>query len=154
MPVIWLNGTVGCGKTAVGRALVALLPDAHFLDGDDFAAQGAGLPAARWRAAVTALLRRVRRPGRAKVQVIAYPLTAADFARLRAACRQRLIVINLATPLPLVVRGRGPRRLTEADCRRARQMRSQAYHRRRFASATLPNAQHPPRRTALQIARL
>ena len=152
MPVIWLNGTVGSGKSAVGRALAAQLPGARFLDGDDFATVG---PAPeRWRAAITALLRQVRRLGGKQVLVIAYPLAAADHARVRAACRGRLIVVNLATPLPLVLRGRGTRKLTPAEQHRARQMQSQAYHRRRFATATLANTQHPPGRTARQIARL
>jgi shikimate kinase len=35
--VIWLNGTVGAGKSAVGQALAYMLPSAIFLDGDDYA---------------------------------------------------------------------------------------------------------------------
>ena len=76
MPVIWLNGTVGSGKSTVGRALAARLPGARFLDGDDFATVG---PAPeRWRAAITALLRQVRRLGGKQVLVIGGGDTGSD----------------------------------------------------------------------------
>jgi shikimate kinase len=37
MSVIWLNGTIGSGKSAVGKALADLLPHARFMDGDNYA---------------------------------------------------------------------------------------------------------------------
>ncbi len=73
MTVIWLNGTIGCGKSAVGHALAALLPRARFVDGDDLAGP-LGVPnAVRWRIALEALLQlaRCRRSLRLGV---AYPL--------------------------------------------------------------------------------
>lgn len=78
MTVIWLNGTVGAGKSAVGRALAEMLPRAMFVDGDDVAPLGVAAPA-RWRIAVDALLRLVARPGGNAVLVVAYPLARPDF---------------------------------------------------------------------------
>ena len=156
MRVIWLNGTVGSGKTAVGRALAGMLPDAAFVDGDDHA--GPHLPKQRrWRFAMTALLALIARSGRRHALVVAYPLTAADHARLWATCgrgRHPLTVVTLATPLTLVVRGRGTRRLEVAEIARARAMWSEGYARRPFAILTLPNTQPSPTSTACRIARL
>ena len=153
MTVIWLNGTIGSGKSAVGRAVAALLPQARFVDGDDLAGP-AGLPnRQRWQMAVEALLRlaRCRRPARL---VVAYPLAAADVRRLRAACRRRFVLlVNLATPLPIVLRGRGGRVLSPGERSRVREMFSEGYHRRRFAGLTLANALPPVARTARVIAR-
>ena len=153
MTVIWLNGTIGSGKTAVGRAVAALLPQARFVDGDDLAGPS-GLPnRQRWRMAVDALLRLVRCRWPARL-VVAYPLAAADARRLRAACACRvLLVVNLATPLPIVLRGRGGRVLSAGERRRVREMFSEGYHRRRFADMTLTNALPPVSRIARVIAR-
>ena len=74
----------------------------------------------------------------------------------RAACgraRRRLLVVNLATPLPITLRGRGGRRLSLGEERRVREMFSQNYHHRRFAALTLCNALPPVSRTARKIAR-
>ena len=35
MLVLVLNGPINAGKTTTGRALAAMLADAHFVDGDD-----------------------------------------------------------------------------------------------------------------------
>lgn len=146
MRVVWLTGTIASGKTSVGRALARLLR-AHFLDGDDLAGP-AGLPAPqRWRIAIDRLLHAARRRRRL---VIAYPIQRRDRARLRALAPHSL-VIALATPLTLVLRGRG-RSLSPAERRRIRQMRSQAYHRPPFADATLTNTRGPARHTARLIA--
>lgn len=155
MTVIWLNGTIGSGKTAVGLALAALLPAARFVDGDDHAGPPHLPNRRRWRMAIEAVLARARRrpPGSL---VVAYPLDRADFRRVRTGCaqaRRRLVVVNLATPLPIVLRGRG-RRLSAGEQRRARQMFAEACHRRRFAALTLPNALPPAARTARRLNRL
>lgn len=155
MAVVWLTGTVGAGKTAVGRALAALLPDARFLDGDDLAGPRGGPPARRWERALAALLRQVaRRDGRHLV--IAYPLQPAGWRRLRAAAgrAQRPVwVVALAPPPAVVMSGRG-RKLSSAERRRVRRMRGQGYDRPRFAALRLANAAPPPARTAARIARL
>ncbi len=154
MTVIWLNGTVGAGKSVVGRALAGMLPHAVFVDGDEVAPEGVAAPA-RWRIAVDALVRRlVRQIGR-ETLVVAYPLARPDFLRVRAACGRAgrlLVVVTLATPLAIVLRGRGGRRLDADEGRRVRAMWSQGYHRRPFAAFTLANARPPPRLTARRIA--
>ncbi len=148
--VIWLNGTVGSGKSAVGRALAARLPGAVFLDGDDLAGPS-GLPnRERWAMALAALLQVVAQ--RRRRLVIAYPLDRAGYARLRARCGGALLVVTLATPLPIVLRGRG-RMLDAWEMARVRAMRAAGYHRRRFAALTVPNAVPPASRTAALIAR-
>jgi hypothetical protein len=139
MTVIWLNGTVGPGKSAVGRALAAMVPGATFVDGDDVAPDGVAGPA-RWRMAVDALVRRVSR--------------RRIFFRVRAAwgrAKRRLLVVTLATPLAIVLRGRGARRLHADERARARQIWSQGYTRPRFAAVTLPNARPPAALTARRI---
>lgn len=146
MAIIWLNGTIASGKTTVGRALARLL-HAPFLDGDDLAGPAHLPQAQRWQIATNCLLRAARK---ARLLVIAYPLDPADNARLRA-IRARSLVINLATPLAITLRGRG-RPLSPAERARIREMRSQAYHRRPFADLTLPNATGPAHRTARIIA--
>lgn len=155
-PVVVLNGAVGAGKSTVGEALARLLPTANVLDGDRYAGP-CDLPnPTRWRMAVDALIHEVARPGRAAL-VIAYPLAAGDHRRLRAACtkaRRSLAVINLATPLPMILRGRGERVLSPEEQARTRAMYAQGYHRRPFATATLPNLYGRPERTARRIARL
>jgi hypothetical protein len=154
--VIWLNGTVGAGKSSVGRALAAALPGAGFFDGDDFAGAANLPPARRWRVATEALLRIVARPAGIRTLVIAYPLGRQEHRRLRAVAgraRMALVVVTLATPLRLILRGRGTRRLDAQEQARARAMRSQGYHRRRFARLTLPNAQHAPAATAAALIR-
>ena len=155
MSVIWLNGTIGSGKTAVGKKLAEQLPRARFLDGDDCAGPE-GLPnAERWRMAVDALLQAILRRGHAKTLVVAYPLDAATYRRLRATCgaaRRGLLVANLAPPLRMTLQGRGGRTLTAWERARIRAMRSEGYHRRPFATVTLPNAQPPAARTARKLA--
>ena len=155
--VIWLNGTVGAGKSAVGRALAAILPGAAYVDGDDHAGPSHLPPAAGWRRALDALLRLVARPHPRRVLVVAYPLRGRDYARLRAACdrvRRTVVVVTLAPPLTTTLRGRGGRELDAGERARVREMRSEGYHRRRFAAFTLPNVRPPAARTARLIARL
>jgi hypothetical protein len=154
MTVIWLNATVGAGKTAVGTVLARMLPSAVFMDGDDHAG-AAHLPnPIRWRMALQVLLRAARRKGTARILVVAYPLDRFGYAQLKAVCgrsHRRVWVINLAPPLAMTLRGRGKRKLTEAEQARVRAMRSMGCHRRPFAVATLPNADPPARRTARRI---
>ena len=154
--VIWLNGTVGVGKSTVGQALAAVLPGAAYVDGDDYAGPSHLPHALRWRVALDVLLRLVARTGRTRVLVVAYPLRGPDHARLRAACgraRRVLTVVTLAPPLTTTLCGRGGRELDVGESARVRKMRSEGYHCRRFAAFTLPNTQPPPGRTARLIAR-
>ena len=155
--MIWLNGTVGAGKSAVGRALAAILPGAAYVDGDDHAGPSHLPPAVGWRVALDALLRLLARPHPTRFLVVAYPLRGPDYARLRAACgraRRTVVVVTLAPPLTTTLRGRGGRELDAGERARVREMRSEGYHRRRFAALTLPNMQPSAARTARLIARL
>jgi hypothetical protein len=140
--VVWLNGTVGSGKSTVGAALADLLPASRFLDGDDLAGPNHLPNPMRWGMALDALLVAVVRPGRSRWLVVAYPLEAIGFRRLRAACaraQRPFVVVNLDVPTSMALRGRGGRTLTRDEMRRVRAMRSEGYHRRPFASATLHN---------------
>jgi hypothetical protein len=156
MTVIWLNATVGAGKSAVGQALACIMPSAVFLDGDDYAGPSHLPHPVRWRMALEALLRAAARRGTIATLIVAYPLDRHGYARLRAVCRKArrpCIVINLATPLPMTLRGRGGRMLNETERARVRVMRSKFYHRRPFALATLFNALPPAKRTARGVLR-
>ena len=142
MSVVWLSGTVGSGKSSVGAALASLLPVSRFLDGDHLAGPRHLPNPVRWGMALDALLAAVARPGRFRWLVVAYPLDAAGFLRLRAACakaRRSYTVVNLDVPLSMTLRGRGSRKLTMVEKMRVRTMRSKGYHRRPFATATLRN---------------
>jgi len=75
MSVIWLNGTVGSGKSTVGAALAGLLPASRFLDGDDLAGPSHLPNPMRWGMALDALLAAVVRPGRFRWLVVAYRWT-------------------------------------------------------------------------------
>jgi hypothetical protein len=154
MSVIWLNGTIGSGKSAVGEALAHLIPCARHLDGDDFAGPDDLPNVRRWRMAVDALLLAITQRGRFKTLVIAYPLDDRDYSCLRAVCgkaKRSLVVVNLAPPLNMTLRGRGGRLLEPWEQRRARVMRSEGYHRRRFASLTVSNTVSPPAKAARTI---
>jgi len=154
--IIWLNATVGAGKSAVGRALACMLPSAVFMDGDDYAGPSHLPNPVRWRMALQALLRAAARRGSFPTLVVAYPLDRFGYAQLKAVCgrsHRPCIVINLATPLAMTLRGRGGRMLDGAERARVRVMRSKGYHRRPFAVATLPNAHPPAGRTARRIVR-
>ncbi len=154
MAVIWLNGTIGSGKTAVGRALAEMLRRAVFMDGDDHAG-GEHLPVKhRWDIATATLIRAVTKCGISKTLVVAYPLQASGYIRLRTACaraHRALLVVNLAPPLSMTLRSRGGRTLDAGERARIRVMRSEGYHRRRFADVTLANAVPPARRTAVAV---
>ena len=156
MSVIWLNGIVGAGKTAVGRALAACLSQATFMDGDDHAGPRYLPDPARWRFALDALLLATARRAPGATLIIAYPLDRTGYQRLRTTCaraHRRLTVVTLATPLPIVLRGRGGRVLAAAEQARARVMQSKGSYRRRFAGARLQNVARL-KRTARRIARL
>ena len=154
MSVVWLNGTVASGKSAIGAALADLLPASKFLDGDDLAGPSHLPNPARWGMALDALLSAVVRPGRFRWLVVAYPLDATGFLRLRTACakaRRSLAVVNLDVPMSMTLRGRSGRTLTVTERKRVRVMRSEGYHRRPFATATLHNTYPSISRAAWQV---
>lgn len=157
MWIVWLNGTIGSGKSTVGAALGKLLPNARFLDGDDLAGPEDLPYQIRWRMAVDAAILEVKRGGGSAALVIAYPLSVCDFRRVRAVAagaRRSLFVVNLAPPIALTLRGRGGRSLDRWEKARVREMWSQGYQRRPFADLTLRNTRPPVGRTARAIVRL
>lgn len=154
MTVVWINGPVGAGKTAVGRALAALSPSAQFIDGDDHAGPGGGPARIRWRRAMDVLIGMARWCRGVGTLVVAYPLDRLGHQRLMAACTRAhrpLVVVNLATPLFLVLRIRGERVLTRAEQARARVMHSKGYDRRPFATFSHRNLRPQAARTARDI---
>jgi hypothetical protein len=154
--ILWINGTIGSGKSAVGHALATMLSQARFVDGDDHAGPPDMGRVRRWQQAHTALLGMVAQRRPARILVVAYPLRGAEYARLRIHCgraRRRLTVLTLAPPLATILRGRGGRTLDGGEQARVRKMHAEGYHRRRFSTLTLPNAQPPAARTAWLIMR-
>jgi hypothetical protein len=104
--------------------------------------------------ALDALLHAVACPRRWPWLVIAYPLEVSGFRQLSAACgkaRRPLTIVNLDTPLATTLRGRGGRTPSSVERKRIRTMRSEGYHRKPFATATLHNAYSPVKRTARRI---
>jgi hypothetical protein len=153
--VIWLNGIVGAGKSAVARALATILTGATYVDGDHHAGPSHLPHSVQWRMALDVLLRLVSRRKRTSILVVAYPLRRSDYVRLRSACgraHRRLVVVTVAPPLTVTLRGRGGRELDDWERKRVRRMVSEGYHRRRFAALTVPNAQSPAMRTACLLA--
>lgn len=138
-PVIVLNGPINAGKTTVGKALVAAIDDAAFIDGDDN-----GLPdGAPLEVIIEASLRRLSSEiaaNPAGVLVFAYPLRAADHARLKAAADaagRRLWTVTLAPPIEAVLGDRGDRRLDDGERARIREMYAEGYHDRVFSDLTI-----------------
>ena len=153
--VVWINAPVGAGKTAVARALAALSPSARFIDGDDHAGSSGRPARVRWRRATDTLIEMARWHRCVGTLVMAYPLDRLGYLRLRAACvraHRGLVVINLATPLFLLLRPRGERALTRAERVRTRAMLSEGYGRQSFATFSHPNLRPPAARTARDIA--
>lgn len=151
--VIHLSGPVNSGKSDVGRALAALLPQAAFIEGE-----APGLPEAmpdeqRWAGALGRLLRRIAESDRPCL-VTAYPLDEAGYRRLRVACVARgasLSVVTLAPPLEAALGPRGGRVPDAAERSRIRAMYAEGYHQRAFSDVTLDTAGLEPGEAARRI---
>lgn len=138
-PVVVLSGPINAGKTTVGKALAAAIDGAVFIDGDDN-----GLPdGAPLEVIIEASLGRLSSEiaaNPAGVLVLAYPLRAADHARLKAAAEaagRRLVTVTLAPPIEVVLGDRGDRRLDDWERARIREMYAEGYHDRAFSDLTI-----------------
>lgn len=139
MIVICLNGSINSGKTTIGRALAAALPDAAFIDGDDHGAPDNVEFDVMLDIALSRLEREIA-GARVAHLVIAYPLRDEDHARLAAAAAARgarLFVATLAPPLDVVLADRGERKLDDEERERIRQMYDEGYADRSFSRVIL-----------------
>jgi cytidylate kinase len=158
LTVIAINGPINSGKSTVGAALSSLLPDAHFIDGDDSDdadAPADDLPLAeQW----TLALERIRRwieTVASRYLIVAWPLRDADFAVLHAACERRaarLVVVTLAPPLDVARAERGGRVLTDWERQRIGEMYAEGYHARAFTDLIVDTAGLLPAQSAARIA--
>tara|TARA_R110002124_G_scaffold44422_10_gene135549 strand:- start:17171 stop:17659 length:489 start_codon:yes stop_codon:yes gene_type:complete len=152
--VLVLNGPINAGKTTTGRALAAMLADAHFVDGDDHEAAD-DAPLAERISASFARIERMIGGAQAAVLVIASPLRDEDVERLGAACLRRaadLRVVTLAPPIEVALSNRGSRQLRPDEISRSRRMYAEGYATRAF-SDLLINDMTTPEACARQIAR-
>lgn len=144
MIVICLNGSINSGKTTIGRALAAALPDAAFIDGDDHDAYDADFA----DMLEIAFFRLEREIATAQVAhlIIAYPLRDEDFFRLAAAAaarNSRFFVATLAPPLAVVLADRGARRLSDDERARVREMYDEGYAERAFSHIVIGDTPPP-----------
>ena len=99
--------------------------------------------------AVQSVARSIASAARTRMLVFAYPLRRADHALIFAACariHRPLTVVTLTTPLPVILRQRGKRRLDQQEQTRVRAMHSEGYYRQTFS--TLPSLVPSPLRIA------
>jgi len=152
--VLVLNGPINAGKTTTGRALAAMLTDAHFIDGDDHEAAD-DAPLTERIAASFARIERMIGTVEASVLVIACPLRDEDVERLGAACLRRaaeLRVVTLAPPIEIALSNRGSRQLRPDEVSRSRQMYAEGYATRAFSDLVIGDMTTPAA-CAGQIAR-
>ena len=133
---IFLHGTIGAGKTTLGRGLAAAL-DGVFTDGDLF--QRPGVP---WYASSLTVARgmagaALEPPGPA---VLAYPLRCVDHLYLRGACREarvRAVFVNLHAPLDVLLDPARGRVFSDWERARTAEMIAQGYADRGWANLRL-----------------
>jgi hypothetical protein len=145
MRVVHLNGPINSGKSTIGQALAALLPDAVFIEGDEHGAPDDLNPPARWVLALDRLARLIA-TATAETLVIAYPLDEPGFRRLRDAALARgatFRVVTLAPPLTMALADRG-RRLTDWERRRIPEMYARGYATRMFSDLILDTGTTTP----------
>ncbi len=136
--VVWLTGPINSGKTTLGRALAGRWPGAVFVDGDDHDAPDGADLAARIGAAMARIERLVLAGG--ERLVVAYPLDAAGYARMRAVCGAGLMVAVLAPPLAEALRDRGGRVLTAWERARIGVMYAEGFDCPGFADLVIDTA--------------
>jgi hypothetical protein len=139
LTVLHINGAINSGKSALGRALSVLLPEAVFIDGDEHdAPDGASLPV-RIEAALSRIEAEIGK-AREGCLIVAYPLEQAHHERLRAAADRRgarFRVLTLAPPLEVALIDRGTRRLSVEERKRIAEMYEEGYQRRPFSDLVL-----------------
>lgn len=152
--IIFLNGTINSGKSTVGRCLAALLPQGHFVDGDDHAAQDAPDLVSHIAAALARIETCIENAD--GDLVIAYPLRDVDYLRVRKAAQRRhalLHVVTLAPPIEVALANRGTRLLSDDERARICEMYEEGYASRSFSDVVINNADASPEQSAQTIAR-
>lgn len=155
LTVIHVNGPINSGKTTIGVALARLLPDAHFIDGDDHDAPDDAPLHAQWAIALERLVHRIA-TAHERYLVVAYPIGDAEYARLRAACdarHARLFVATLAPPEAVASSDRGERMLTEWARRRIADIYRKGYASRAFSDCFVDTSTALVAACAADIAR-
>ncbi|KVL44425.1 shikimate kinase [Burkholderia cepacia] len=155
LTVIHLNGPINSGKTTIGLALARVLPDARFIDGDDHDAPEDAPFDVQWAIALERLVTQIAN-ARERHLVIAYPIGAPEFERLRAACEARdarLFVVTLAPPEAIASSNRGSRALTDWERSRIAEMYREGYASRPFSRMVLDTSDATPDACAARIAR-
>lgn len=133
---IFLHGTIGAGKTTLGRGLATALGGV-FTDGDLF--QRPGVP---WYASSLTVARgmagaALEPPGPA---VLAYPLRCVDHLYLKGACRAarvRPLFVNLHAPLDVLLDPARGRSFSDWERVRTAEMIAQGYADRPWADLRL-----------------
>jgi hypothetical protein len=139
LTVVHINGPINSGKSTLGRALAASLPEASFIDGDDHDAPDDAPLDVR----IEAALRRIEAEiatKQGRYLVVAYPLDDVDYERLKAATDRygaRFLVLTLAPPLEAALTNRGQRALSSEEKRRIVEMYDEGYHARPFSDLVL-----------------
>ena len=136
---IFLHGTIGAGKTTLGRELAADLGGV-FTDGDLF--QRTGVP---WYASSLTVARGMAGaaleppdPLRSGPAVLAYPLRCVDHLYLKGACRAarvRALFVNLHAPLQALLDPTRGRVFSAWEQARTAEMVAQGYADRPWADA-------------------
>ncbi|MBF9196987.1 shikimate kinase [Microvirga sp. BT290] len=139
LTVIHINGPINSGKSTLGRALAASLPEASFIDGDDHDAPDDAPLDVRIEAALGRIETEIA-TGQGRYLVVAYPLDNTDYERLKTAsdrCRAWFLVLTLAPPLEVALTNRGQRDLSSEEKRRIVEMYDEGYHARPFSDLVL-----------------
>ena len=135
--VIFLNGPIGAGKTALGRAAAAEL-GASFIDGDDL-----GDPSKRWVEQVLSTAKALVGAGMAAlrerpVAIVAMPLRRRDWVFLKSRFEAEGVFVHCITLAARAESILGPGRGREFDAdeqARTREMIAQGYGNRSFSHA-------------------
>ena len=153
--IILLSGSINAGKTTVGRALAALLPDTAHVEVDllrefvAFLPLGDAIPIALENA--TAVARNLAH--RQFNVVITYPIGVDEYYGFLAAFADLDTPIHafiLSPPLASALTDRGTRTLTDHERRRIREQYADNRHRPPFGIA-IDNSAQTPEETARQI---
>ena len=132
-----LHGSIGVGKTTLGKALARQL-GGSYIDGDQF--QHAGRPwfASGRKVAGELVKAAVSATHTGAPAVLGYPLRCTDHMFLKhrlALAGVRLFFINLRAPLEIIVAAGRGRSFTEWERQRTAEMIEQGYNNRPWSNA-------------------
>jgi predicted kinase len=132
-----LHGSIGVGKTTLGKALARHL-GGSYIDGDQF--QDAGRPwfASSRKVAGELVKAAVRATHTGAPAVLGYPLRCTDHIHLKhrlATAGVRTFFVNLQAPLEIIVAPARGRSFTEWERQRTAEMIEQGYNSRPWSNA-------------------